>query len=127
MHVSERIEQCLQRNTYISNKKTRDEELLVTKYIKITKHLLIKCYHQVCTNFKIHSSYIKRKIHKNNLQYTKNNKIIYDHVTPFLKRTDSSGSNCSFGEGFKDSIKNTSKTVLFLAYSGALVRLFHSN
>ena len=64
MHVSERIEQCLQRNTYISNKKTRDEELLVTKYIKITKHLLIKSYHQVYTYFKIHTSYIKGKIQK---------------------------------------------------------------
>ena len=71
-------------------------------------------------------SYIKVKIYKNNLQYTKNNKKIYDHVTPFLKRTNSSVSNCSFREEFRDLIKNNSKIAIFLVDSEALARTFFS-
>ena len=47
----------------------------------------------------------------------------YDHVTPFLKRTNSSVCNCLLREGFIGFIKNASKIFLFLVYSGALVNI----
>ena len=36
-----------------------------------------------------------------------------DHVTPFLKRTNSSVTNCSSRDGSRDLIKKASKTFLF--------------
>ena len=50
-----------------------------------------------------------------------------DHVTLFLKRTNSSVSNSSLRGVLRDLIKSTSKIVLFLVYSGALVSTFHLN
>ena len=44
---------------------------------------------------------------------------MYDHVTPYLKRTNSSVSNCSLRDGLRDLIKNASKIFLFLVYLGA--------
>ena len=35
------------------NKKTKTSELLLIKYIKITKLFVIESYHQVCTKFNI--------------------------------------------------------------------------
>lgn len=44
---------------------------------------------------------------------------MYDHVTPFLKRTNSSMSNCSLRDGLMDSS-------FFVVSLGALVTTFHS-
>ena len=50
-----------------------------------------------------------------------------DHVTPFLKRTNSFVSNCSLRDRLRDLVKNASKNFLFFKYSGALVTTFHYN
>ena len=52
---------------------------------------------------------------------------MYDHVTPLLKRTNTSLSNCSLRYGLRDLIKNASKNFIGLVYSGALVSTFLSN
>ena len=41
----------------IINRKTKTSELLLIKYIKITKLFVIESHHQVCTNFKISMFY----------------------------------------------------------------------
>ena len=54
-------------------------------------------------------------------------KNIFDHVAPFLKRANSSVSNCSLREGFIDLIKSSFKLFFFLVYSRALVSTFQLN
>ena len=62
-------------------------------------------------------SYITAQRDKNN-NILKNKKM-YDHVTPFLKRTNSSVSSCLLRDGLRDLIKNVSKIFLFFVYLGA--------
>ena len=44
---------------------------------------------------------------------------MYDHVTPFLKRTNSSVFSSLLRDGLRDLIKNVSKIFLFFVYLGA--------